>query len=75
MKRKNTPHSVSSETQSPPPTRKAIDYRETGAARRRSFLRKMGIAGASLAPVLAVLVASSAMAQGTIVQCSMGELG
>jgi hypothetical protein len=62
MKRKNSPHSVSSETQSPPPTREAIDDRETGAVGRRSFLRKMAIAGASLAPVLALLVASSAMA-------------
>ena len=64
MKRKNSPHSVSSETQSPPPTREAIDDRETGAVGRRSFLRKMAIAGASLAPVLALLVASSAMAGG-----------
>src|SRR5208282_4291166 len=72
MKRKNSPHSVSSETQSPPPTREAIDYRETGAVGRRSFLRKMGIAGASLAPVLALLVASSAMAADTFVKCKGG---
>jgi hypothetical protein len=72
MKRKNSPHSVSSETQSPPPTREAIDYRETGAVGRRSFLRKMGIAGASLAPVLALLVASSAMADDTFVKFKGG---
>jgi hypothetical protein len=72
MKRKNSPHSVSSETQSPPPTREAIDYRETGAVRRRSFLRKMGIAGALLAPVLALLVASSAMADDTFVKFKGG---
>src|SRR5258708_18147213 len=72
MKRKNSPHSVSSETQSPPPTREAIDYRETGAVGRRSFLRKMGIAGASLAPVLALLVASLAMADDTFVKFKGG---
>jgi hypothetical protein len=72
MKRKNSPHSVSSETQSPPPTREAIDYRETGAVGRRSFLRKMGIAGALLAPVLALLVASSAMADDTFVKFKGG---
>src|SRR5260370_17777981 len=72
MKRKNSPHSVSSETQSPPPTREAIDYRETGAVGRRSFLRQMGIAGASLAPVLALLVASSAMAHDTFVKFKVG---
>ena len=67
MKRKNSSHSVSSETQSPPPRREAIDYRETGAVGRRSFVRKIGIAGALLAPVLTVLVASSAIAQSIIV--------
>src|ERR1700693_1820980 len=72
MKRKNSPHSVSSETQSPPPTREAIDYRETGALGRRSFLRKMGIAGALLAPVLALLVTSSAMANDIIVNFNGG---
>jgi hypothetical protein len=46
MKRKNSPHSMLSETQSLSPTREAIDYRGTGAVRRRSFVRKMGIAGA-----------------------------
>src|SRR3984893_12960769 len=71
MKRKNSPHSVSSETQFPPPTREAIDYRET-AVGRRSFLRKMGIAGASLAPVLALMVASSAMADDTFVKFKGG---
>jgi hypothetical protein len=72
MKRKNSPHSVSSETQSPPPTREPIGYRETGTVGRRSVLRKMGIAGASLAPVLALLVASSAMADDTFVKFKGG---
>ena len=72
MKRKNSPHSVSSETQSPPPTREAIDDRETGAVGRRSFLRKMTIAGASLASVLALLVASSARADDTILKFKGG---
>ena len=44
-----------------------MDYRETGAVGRRSFVRRMRIAGALLAPVLALLVASSAMAHGIIV--------
>ena len=72
MKRKTSPHSVSSETQSPLPTGEAIGYRETGAVGRRSFLRKMGIAGASLAPVLALLVASSAMADDTFLKFKGG---
>lgn len=67
MKRKNFPHSVLSETRSSPPTREAIDYCKTGAVGRRSFFRKVGIAGALLAPVLALLVASSAMAHEIIV--------
>ena len=61
-----------SETQSSLPKGKAIDDRETGAVGRRRFLRKMDIAGASLAPVLAVLVASSAMAHDIIVRFNGG---
>jgi hypothetical protein len=67
MKRKNSPHSVLSETRYSPPTREAIDYCKTGAVERRSLVRKMGIAGALLAPVLALLVASSAMARDIMV--------
>jgi len=62
MKRKNSPHFVSSEIQSPPPTKEAIDDREIDAVRRRSFLSKIGIAGASLVLVLALLPLSSARA-------------
>ena len=62
MKRQNSPHVVSPKAEVSPLTRKPTDYRETGAVGRRSSIRKMGIAGASLAPVLALLVASSAMA-------------
>jgi hypothetical protein len=51
---------------------KAIDDRQTDAVGRRSFLRKIGIAGASLASVLAVLVASSAMAQDVIARFNGG---
>jgi hypothetical protein len=69
---KNSPHSVSSETQSPPPTREAIDYRGTGAVGQRSFLRTMGIAGASLALVLTLLVASSAMAHDAFLKFNGG---
>jgi len=63
---------MSSETQSPPPLREAIGYGGTAAVGRRSFLRKMGIAGASLAPVLALLVASSAMADDTFLKFKGG---
>jgi Ferritin-like domain len=56
MKTKNSPHSVSFETQSPPPAKDAIDSREPGVVGRRAFLRKMGIAGASLAPVAALFL-------------------
>jgi hypothetical protein len=72
MKRKNSPHSVSSETQSLSPKGKAIDDRETCAVGRRSFVSKMGIAGASLALVLALLVTSSAMANDIIVKFKGG---
>jgi hypothetical protein len=63
---------VSSETQSPPPAREAIDYRETSAVGRCPFLRNMGIVGASLAPVLALLIASSAMADDTFLKFKGG---
>jgi len=72
MKRQNSPHAVPSETQSPPPTREAIVYRETGAVGRRAFLTKMGVVSASLAPVLALLVASSAMAHDTFLKFQGG---
>jgi hypothetical protein len=72
MKRKSSLHSTLSETQSPPSKRKAIDDRETDAVGRRSFLRKIGIAGASLASLLAVLVASPAMADEIIVKFKGG---
>jgi hypothetical protein len=53
MKRKSSPQSVLS---------------ETGAVGRRSFVRKMGIAGASLAAALALLVAPSASAHFVLVR-------
>jgi hypothetical protein len=67
MKRKNSLHYVLSETQSPSATREAIDYRGTGTVGQGSFVRKMGIAGALLAPVLTLLLASSAIANDIIV--------
>jgi len=56
MKTESSTHSVSLETQSPPPAKAAIDSLGTAVVGRRSFLRKMGIAGASLAPVTALLL-------------------
>ena len=67
MKRKSSLDSVLSKTQILASKGRAIDDRETEAVGRHSFLRKIGIAGASLASVLAVLVTSSAMADGIIV--------
>jgi len=72
MKRKNSPHFVSSEIQSPPPTREAIDYREINAVQRRSFLSKIGVAGASLVLVLALLLASSATADEILLKFKGG---
>jgi Ferritin-like domain len=56
MKTKNSLHAVSFQTQSPPPAKDAIDSREPGVVGRRAFLRKMGLAGASLAPVSALFL-------------------
>ena len=56
MKTKNSPFPVSSETQSLPSARDknvASNHRLVG---RRSFLRKMGIVGASLVPATALLM-------------------
>ena len=75
MKKKTFPRSELSETHSATHKGKAIDDCEPGAVGRRSFLRKMGIAGASVAPVLAVLVASSAMAHEVIVAAFKGGIG
>jgi hypothetical protein len=71
MKRKNSPHSVSSGTQSPLPTKEAIDYRATGVVARGSFLRKMSIVGC-LVPVLALMVTSSAMADDLLAKFKGG---
>jgi ferritin-like protein len=62
MKRKNSPHAVSSETQSPPPTKEAIDSRDHGVVGRRSFLRKGLAAGAGT--VVFGLLANKAEASG-----------
>jgi hypothetical protein len=72
MKRKNAPHSVTSETQSLSPKGKAIDDREACAVGRRSFVRQMRVAGASLALVVALLFTSSAMANDIIVKFNGG---
>ena len=73
MKRKSSLDSVLSKTEILASKGRAIDDRETEAVGRHSFLRKIGIAGASLASVLAVLVTSSAMADGIIVTFKGGS--
>jgi hypothetical protein len=55
MKTESSTDPVSLETQ-PPPLARAIDSLGTAVVGRRSFLRKMGIAGASLVPVTALLL-------------------
>jgi hypothetical protein len=48
MKKENLPHGVSSETQSPPPAREDIQSKWHNGVRRRSFLKSLGIVGATL---------------------------
>jgi Ferritin-like domain len=56
MKTKSTPPSVSYVTQSPSRTRQEIDSPNNGNVGRRSFLKGLGMAGATLAPVTALLM-------------------
>jgi hypothetical protein len=44
---------------SPPPTKEGVHSREAGVIGRRSFLRKVGIVGVSLAPATALLLTDS----------------
>ena len=48
MKKENLPHGVSSETQFPPAAREDIQSKSHNVVRRRSFLKSLGIAGATL---------------------------
>jgi hypothetical protein len=64
MKTKSSLRSASFETPPPLPGKDAVDSHNPGAVGRRSFLRKMGLAGASLAPVSALLMSEGkALAQ------------
>src|SRR4030088_3528968 len=56
MKTKNSPHPVSSKTQSLPAATHENESRNHSVVGRRSFLRKMGMAGASLVPATALLM-------------------
>jgi hypothetical protein len=55
-KKENLPLTVSSEKQSPSPTREDISHRRSGTVRRRSFLKGLGMAGATLLPASALLM-------------------
>jgi hypothetical protein len=55
-KKGNLPLTVSSEKQSPSPTSEDISPRRRGAVRRRSFLKGLGMAGATLLPASALLM-------------------
>jgi hypothetical protein len=72
MERKNSPHSVSSQRHYPPATKRATEFREIGAVGQHSFVTKTGIAWALLAPLLALLIASSAMAEDTFLKFKGG---
>jgi hypothetical protein len=56
MKTKRTPPSVSNVTQSPSRARQEIDSPNNGNVGRRSFLKGLGMAGATLAPITALLM-------------------
>jgi hypothetical protein len=56
MNSKNSSHPLPSKTQSPPSTKETVDSHQSGVVGRRSFLRKMGIVGVSLAPATALLL-------------------
>jgi hypothetical protein len=55
-KKENLRPTVSSETQSPPPTSEDINSHRRGVVRRRSFLKGLGMAGATLLPASALLM-------------------
>src|SRR6266446_3475996 len=55
-KKGNLPFTVSSETRSPSPTTEDIHSHGRGAVRRRSFLKGLGMAGATLLPASALLM-------------------
>ena len=54
-KKGNLPFTVSSETRSPSPTTEDIHSHGRGVVRRRSFLKGLGMAGATLLPASALL--------------------
>jgi hypothetical protein len=56
MKSKNFSPPAPSKTQAPPPTKDEVHPHQAGVVGRRSFLRKMGIVGVSLAPATALLL-------------------
>ena len=56
MKKENLPPTASSETQSPPPAREDIQSRWHNVVRRRSFLKGLGMVGATLLPANALLM-------------------
>jgi hypothetical protein len=55
-KKENLRTTISSETQSSPPTGEDINHHQRGVVRRRSFLKGLGMAGATLLPASALLM-------------------
>src|ERR1700756_6012612 len=56
MKKENLPSTVSSQTQSPPPAREDIQSQWHNVVRRRSFLKGLGMVGATLLPASSLLM-------------------
>ena len=56
MKKENLPLRVSSQTQPPLPTREDIQSQWNNVVRRRSFLKGLGVVGATLLPASALLM-------------------
>jgi hypothetical protein len=56
MKKENLPPTVSSETQPPLPAREDIQSQWHNVVRRRSFLKGLGMVGATLLPANALLM-------------------
>jgi len=65
MKKENLPPTVSSETQPPLPAREDIQSQWHNVVRRRSFLKGLGMVGATLLPANALLMTQGKMIPGS----------
>jgi hypothetical protein len=72
-KKENLRSMVPSETKSPQPTSEDVNAHWRGAVRRRSFLKGLGMAGATLLPASALLM-TKGKAQADEAQARNGKL-